>query len=185
MTRLKKSATTAHTHPSPFAFKGAYWKLSVTLGFLGHEPPVSLYESVMNLSLFQTLMFSIDGLHCASGTWACDFGNSCSLRKYPIKWLLFAPYHGKLLMYADLFCSFFKLIQPANYVSRVASHPARWHIKRRRHLIHSCCYTKMCYQWFYFSRPQIQKGSGYRQSPFTHKSCGCIEKNWGKVFFSL
>ena len=61
----EKSATTNHAHPSPFAFKGTCWKLSVTLGFLGYEPPISSCESVINLSLFQTLTFNIDGLHCA------------------------------------------------------------------------------------------------------------------------
>ena len=35
-------------------------KLSVTLGILGHEPLIS-YESVINLSVFQTLMLDIDG----------------------------------------------------------------------------------------------------------------------------
>ena len=38
-------------------------------GFLGHESPISFYEFVMNLSLFQTLMFSFEGLilHQARG----------------------------------------------------------------------------------------------------------------------
>ena len=71
-----KSATTNHAHPSPFAFKGTCWKLSVTLEFLGHQPLISLYESVTNLSLFQTLMLNIDGPHCASGIWACNFSNN-------------------------------------------------------------------------------------------------------------
>ena len=71
----KKSATTNCAHPSPFAFEEICWKLSVTLGFLGHKSPISLHESVINLSLFQTLMFSIDGPHCASCTWACEFSD--------------------------------------------------------------------------------------------------------------
>ena len=37
-------------------------------GFLGQEPPTSLYESVINLSLFQTLTFRLDGPHSASIT---------------------------------------------------------------------------------------------------------------------
>ena len=53
----KKFVTTNHAPPSPFALKRLCWKLSVILGFLGHEPPFSFYESVINLSLFQTLMF--------------------------------------------------------------------------------------------------------------------------------
>ena len=59
---MEKFATTHHTHPSPFAFKGACWKRSVTLGFLGHEPPISLYEPVTDLSLFQTLALVLTGL---------------------------------------------------------------------------------------------------------------------------
>ena len=74
----EKSAITNHTHPSPLAFTWTCWKLSVTLKFLVHEPPISLYESVMNLSLFQTLMFSIDGPHCVLGTQTCDFCNITS-----------------------------------------------------------------------------------------------------------
>ena len=53
----ENSATTNHAHPSPFGFKGTCWKFSVTLGFLGHEPSISLYGFVINLFLFQTLMF--------------------------------------------------------------------------------------------------------------------------------
>ena len=45
-------------------------------GFLGKEPPTSLYESVINLSLFQTLTFSFDGPHSASGTWICNCDNN-------------------------------------------------------------------------------------------------------------
>ena len=70
---LKKSATTNHASPSPFALKGACWKLSVTLGFLGHEHS----SPCRNLPLFQTLTFSIDGPHGASGTQA-EFGNTIS-----------------------------------------------------------------------------------------------------------
>ena len=45
-----------HAHPLPFAFTRICKKHSVTLGFLEHEPPIPLYESVINLSLFQTLV---------------------------------------------------------------------------------------------------------------------------------
>ena len=61
----EKSATTNHAHPSPFAFKGTCWKFSVTLRFLGDEPPHSSCESVVKLSLFQTLTANIDRPHCA------------------------------------------------------------------------------------------------------------------------
>ena len=44
--------------------------------FLGHEPPYSVYASVIKLSLFQTLLFSFHGSHSVSGTWTCDFSNN-------------------------------------------------------------------------------------------------------------
>ena len=45
-----------------------------SLGGPPAHPP--LHESVMNLSLFKTLLFSIDGLHSVSGTRTCDFSNN-------------------------------------------------------------------------------------------------------------
>ena len=69
----KKFVTNNHTLPSLFVFKGPGQKLSVILEFLGHEPPISLYEPLINLSLFQTLQcFNIDWPHYVLGTWTCD-----------------------------------------------------------------------------------------------------------------
>ena len=59
--------------PSPFAFKGACWKLLVTSGFFGHEPPIFLYEPIISLSLFQTLnVLVLIGLALPLHTWTCD-----------------------------------------------------------------------------------------------------------------
>ena len=44
--------------------------------FLGQEPPTSLYESVINLSLFRTLTFSFDVPHFAPSTWNFNFDDN-------------------------------------------------------------------------------------------------------------
>ena len=73
------------TAPIPYLLllKGACWKLSVTLGFLEHEPPISLYESAVNLCLFQTLRFSIDRPHCVRHM-ALRFSNLLTCSQFPL-----------------------------------------------------------------------------------------------------
>ena len=45
---------------------------------LGHEPPVSLHDPEINLSLLQTLMFRFVWPHCVLGTYTCiNFSTSC------------------------------------------------------------------------------------------------------------
>ena len=65
-----------HAHLSPFAFKGNCWNFSVIFQFLGYEPPISLYETVTNLSLFQPVMFLYSLTSLCSRHMDLRFGNN-------------------------------------------------------------------------------------------------------------
>ena len=60
----KKFVTTNQVPPS----QSALLKASRSLGFLGHEPPVSLHDPAINL-LLQSPMFWLVWSYCVLGTW--------------------------------------------------------------------------------------------------------------------
>ena len=83
LTLSKKGLTSRILQPTTRLSNICFWtdllKTFSNFGFLGHVPPISLYEFVINISLFQTLAFSFDGPHSASGTWTCNFGNNSTV----------------------------------------------------------------------------------------------------------
>lgn len=63
--------------PSPGFLKCFAENLQGFAIFLGHEPPISLLGSAINIFLLQTLTFHFVRPHCAQGTWIC--ANSITL----------------------------------------------------------------------------------------------------------